>query len=125
MVLFPEGELRKCAEIPLKRFGRGVWHILHERPGTPVVVCWIEGGWGSYFSYFKGPPTKNKPMDLRHPVTVVVGEPQVLSPELLADQRLTRNYLMQECLRLRETLGLPPVAAEPPEEDAAKAAGEG
>ena len=49
--------------LPLSQFGQGVWHILHERPDTPVVVCWIEGGWGCYFSYYNGPPTVNKRFD--------------------------------------------------------------
>src|SRR5439155_1520244 len=46
LVIFPEGRMRRSEDKPLKMFGQGVWHILHERPDTPVVVCWIEGGWG-------------------------------------------------------------------------------
>ncbi len=56
VLIFPEGGLRKKEENLIKQFGQGVWHILNARPQTPVVVCWIEGGWGSYFSYFNGPP---------------------------------------------------------------------
>ncbi len=115
LVLFPEGELRKREDRPLKRFGQGIWHILRERPQTPVVVCWLEGGWGSYFSYFQGPPTKNKPLDFRRPVDIVVAAPQPVPPDILEDQARTRQYLMQQCLALRETLGLPPVA-EPVDE---------
>ena len=43
VLLFPEGSLRRREDRPLKLFGQGVWHILHQRPLTPVVVCWIEG----------------------------------------------------------------------------------
>jgi 1-acyl-sn-glycerol-3-phosphate acyltransferase len=115
VVLFPEGEMRKRADKPLKRFAQGAWHILRERPETPLVVCWIEGGWGSYFSYFNGPPTRNKRFDLRHPVTIAIAAPQQLPAKLLDDQMETRHYLMRECLRMREALGLPPVALEQPE----------
>jgi 1-acyl-sn-glycerol-3-phosphate acyltransferase len=106
VVIFPEGALRKKEEQFLRLFGQGVWLILKERPQTPVVVCWIEGGWGSYFSYFKGPPTKNKRMDFWRHIDIAVTEPQLLSPELLADQRATRAYLMQECANARKHLGL-------------------
>src|SRR5207244_9486788 len=63
VLIFPEGFLRRKEEKLLKLFGQGVWRILKEVPNTPVVVFWIEGGWGSYTSYKDGPPMKNKKMD--------------------------------------------------------------
>ena len=111
LVIFPEGRLRRKEELPLRMFGQGVWHILCERPDTPIVVCWIEGGWGCYFSYFNGSPTKNKRIDVRRPIGIGVGVPQVLGPELLADQRATRLYLMERCLEARKYLGLEALAA--------------
>ncbi len=56
LVIFPEGMLRRRDDQPVRHFGQGVWHILKERPTTPVIACWIEGGWRSYFSYYNGPP---------------------------------------------------------------------
>jgi len=112
VVIFPEGAMRRRASLPLRKFGQGVWHILSERPQTPVVVCWIEGGWGSFFSYCNGQPTKNKRMDIRRRIDVAVGTARVLSPELLKDQRATRSYLMRECLQTRRYLGLEPLAQE-------------
>ncbi len=56
VLLFPEGILRRKEEQLLMPFGQGVWHILNELPLTLVVVCWIEGGWGSFASYRGGPP---------------------------------------------------------------------
>jgi 1-acyl-sn-glycerol-3-phosphate acyltransferase len=112
LVLFPEGRLRRRDDEPLKMFGQGIWHILRERPGTPVIPCWIEGGWGSFFSYCGGPPMKNKPFDIRRPLGIAVGEPLVLSEEILADPRKTRLYLMERCLEVRKYLGLEPVALQ-------------
>lgn len=117
LVIFPEGRLRRTEEVPLRMFGQGVWHILKDRPKTPVVVCWIEGGWGSYFSYFNGLPTKNKKFDVRHPIGIAIGEPQLLDVEILADQRKTRLYLMEQCLDMRKYLGLEPLEIQCAEKD--------
>ena len=117
LMLFPEGGLRRREETPLKFFGQGVWHILHERPTTPVVVCWIEGGWGSFFSMYKGPPTKNKPIDFRRPIRIGFATPEIIAPDILADQRRTRSYLMEKCLHAREYLGLPALSVKRDERD--------
>ena len=72
-----------------------------------MVLCWIEGNWGSYFSYKDGLPTRNKKFDLRRKIDIVLAEPRILSEEVLGDHRATRQYLQRECLALRRTLGLP------------------
>jgi 1-acyl-sn-glycerol-3-phosphate acyltransferase len=111
--LFPEGAVRRKDEVLLRPFGQGVWRILEARPHTPVVVCWIEGNWGSYFSYAGGPPMRNKRLDWWRRIDIVFTEPCVLPPELLADQRATRTHLWRACLDARRVLGLP-VPASPP-----------
>lgn len=120
LVIFPEGRLRRTEEQPLKMFGQGVWHILRERPNTPVVVCWIEGGWGCFFSYFEGAPTKNKKFDLAYPIGIAVGAAHVLSEQTLADHRATRKYLMEQCGQMRKHLGLEPVGVEKAEVETAE-----
>jgi 1-acyl-sn-glycerol-3-phosphate acyltransferase len=119
LLIFPEGQLRRTAEPTLRLFGQGVWHILQEMPQTPVVVCWIEGGWGSFSSYDRGPPMKNKRLDWRRPIDVAVEEPQVIPPKVLADPLVTRTFLMRACRECRRYLGLevPPGQAVKPEED--------
>jgi 1-acyl-sn-glycerol-3-phosphate acyltransferase len=112
VIIFPEGWLRRYEDRPLRNFGQGVWHILRQRPQTPVMVCWTEGGWGSYTSRKGGPPLVNKRPDIRRRIDIGVGEPQTLDPALLADQRATRAYLMQACLDSRRHLGLPPLALD-------------
>lgn len=104
--LFPEGRLRRVPEPSVRHFGQGIWHILRQRPGTPVVACWTEGGWGSYTSYFNGPPTVRKRFDWWRHIDVAVSVPQVLPEEILADQRATRLYLMRAVLEARGLLGL-------------------
>jgi 1-acyl-sn-glycerol-3-phosphate acyltransferase len=106
LLIFPEAQLRRTAEPGLRLFGQGVWHILQEMPQTPVVVCWIEGGWGSFSSYDRGPPMKNKRLDWRRPIDIAVEKPQVLPPEVLADPLVTRTFLMRVCRECRRYLGL-------------------
>jgi 1-acyl-sn-glycerol-3-phosphate acyltransferase len=106
VLIFPEAILRRRADQLLRPFGQGIWHILQELPDTPVVVCWIEGAWGSFTSYCNGPPFKNKHPDWRRPIDIGVAEPRILPPEVLADQRATRAWLMRACLDCRRYLGL-------------------
>jgi 1-acyl-sn-glycerol-3-phosphate acyltransferase len=123
VVVFPEGYLRRVAEPSVRMFGQGVWRILQARPETPVVVCWIEGGWGSYTSYAGGKPTKNKRMDFWRRIDVAVSESQLVPPDILADSRSTRLYLMRACLQARGYLGLdvPPLPEMVEEESEGRA----
>lgn len=109
VMIFPEGYLRRKEEIPMRRFGRGVWQILAVRPQTPVVACWIEGGWGSIVSHKGSPPLKGKKFKLFAPIDIGVREPMVVPPEILADQMKTRLFLMNEVSLARVPLGLPPL----------------
>jgi acyl-[acyl-carrier-protein]-phospholipid O-acyltransferase/long-chain-fatty-acid--[acyl-carrier-protein] ligase len=123
VVIFPEGGMRRREENYLRQFGQGVWHILRERPTTPVAVCWIEGGWGSFFSYFRGPPTKNKRFDFWRRIDIAVGPVHTLDPDLFSDHRTTRAHLMRLCLETRRYLGLEPLGP-PPSVDELVPAGE-
>jgi 1-acyl-sn-glycerol-3-phosphate acyltransferase len=107
LLVFPEGALRRKEEQSVRYFGQGVWRILKERPETPVIACWIEGNWGSFTSYFKGPPTVNKRLDWRRPIGLGMASPRLLDAGVLADQRATRAFLMRACLEARTYLGLP------------------
>jgi 1-acyl-sn-glycerol-3-phosphate acyltransferase len=123
VLIFPEGQVRRRADQPLRPFARGIWHVLKERPATPVLVCWVEGGWGSFASYAGGPPLKNKRLDWRRPIGVAMAAPQVLDAALLDDHRATRSHLLQACLDARRHLGLeplpPPTVREPVGSDSA------
>jgi 1-acyl-sn-glycerol-3-phosphate acyltransferase len=114
VVIFPEGYLRRKEEVELRRFGRGVWHILSQRPATPVYSFWVEGGWGSYVSYKGGPPTKNKKIDFWRRVRIGGIPPVVVDPEILKDHITTRFYLMEKVAEARGPIGLPPLAIARP-----------
>jgi 1-acyl-sn-glycerol-3-phosphate acyltransferase len=112
VLIYPEAQLRRREDQPLRMFGQGVWRILRELPQTPVVVCWIEGGWRSFTSYYNGPPLRGKWLDFWRRIDIAVEAPQILDPALLADQHATRRYLMQRCLACRGYLGLPVLTGE-------------
>lgn len=113
VLIFPEGWLKRREEQSVRRFGQGVYQILREKPRTPVIACWIEGGWGSYTSFWNGPPSKNKKMDFFRRIRIGISSPQVLSLEVLSDQIHTRRHLMQACLHARTYLGLPELPLPP------------
>lgn len=106
LLVFPEGMLRRKEEQLTRPFGQGVWLLLRERPETPVITFWIEGGWGSWASYKDGPPMKGKRLDWWHAIDIAVAEPRLLPPEVLADGRATREYLRRAVLECRRYLGL-------------------
>ena len=106
VVLFPEGYLRRKEEQPLRRFGRGMWKILAERPQTPVFACWIEGNWGSYFSHRGGPPTKGKRMDILRRIDIGIVGPLVIDPAMLEDHLAVRSFLMHQVSAARVSMGL-------------------
>jgi 1-acyl-sn-glycerol-3-phosphate acyltransferase len=109
VVLFPEGYLRRKEEQPIRRFGRGVWQIVSAKPELPVYACWIEGSWGSFFSYMNGKPTKNKKFDRLRKIRIAVRKIEPLLPETRASHMATRQALLAEVVKCRELLGLPDV----------------
>jgi 1-acyl-sn-glycerol-3-phosphate acyltransferase len=120
VVIYPEGYLRRTEAQPLKRFGQGVWRILQACPDVPVVPCWIEGAWGSKFSYAGGPPgSKGKKMDFFRRIVVRMMPPIVVPLEILAEGMATRLYLMNRVIDAHNsetTTPLPHVSANLPEE---------
>src|SRR5262245_13079104 len=113
VLIFPEGWLKRKEEQTMRRFGQGIYQILREKPNTPVVACWIEGGWGSYMSFKGGPPTVNKKPDFLRLIRIGISEPEVLSLDLLHDGLATRRHLMLKCLHARTYLGLPELPPPP------------
>jgi 1-acyl-sn-glycerol-3-phosphate acyltransferase len=109
VVLFPEGFLRRKEAVQLRRFGRGVWQILRDRPQTPVFACWIEGAWGSYLSHRGGPPMKGKRIDFWRRIRIGVIGPLAVDPITLKDHMATRTFLMRQVSEARRPLGLEPL----------------
>ena len=70
--VFPEGGLSRTGQ--LKAFKPGLQKILR---GTdaPIIPMWLEGMWGSVFSFSGGKFFWKWPEKLRRPLTLYIGEP--------------------------------------------------
>ncbi len=109
VVVFPEGWLRRREDRPLRRFARGIYLILSARPNTPVLPCWIEGGWGSMFSHKFGPPLENRQFDFWRKIRVGMLAPRALDADTLKAHMATRQHLMKLVVEARAQLGLPAI----------------
>jgi 1-acyl-sn-glycerol-3-phosphate acyltransferase len=110
VVLFPEGYLRRKVDVELRRFAQGVWRILLAAPNTPVMACWIEGAWGTKYSWRNGPPGKNKHMDFRTLIRVGFTSPEIVPAQVMSDSMATRIYLMNQVSNARTHVELEPLA---------------
>ncbi len=106
VLIFPEGTLRRLEAPSTKLFGRGVAMLVQQVPEAMVIPVWIEGGWGSYFSYAGGQPGENKRYDYKRAISVAFGLPMQFTAEDLADQRILRRRLRSEVHACRGLLGL-------------------
>jgi acyl-[acyl-carrier-protein]-phospholipid O-acyltransferase / long-chain-fatty-acid--[acyl-carrier-protein] ligase len=70
--LFAEGELTRTG--CLQEIKRG-FELMARRADAPVIPMWIEGAWGSVFSFERGRFFRKIPYKLPYPLTVVLGEP--------------------------------------------------
>ena len=69
--LFPEGRISRTGS--LLRLQRGYTFLARES-GVPVVPVWLDGTWGSVFSFSEGRYFFKKIRRLPYPVSVVFGE---------------------------------------------------
>lgn len=70
--LFAEGELTRTG--CLQEIKRG-FELMARKAGAPVIPMWLDGAWGSVFSFERGRFFKKIPYSLPYPLTVVIGEP--------------------------------------------------
>ena len=59
----------------LRQFGRGVWQILSGTAGDAGDRLLIEGGWGSFTSYFSRSADEEQTLDGWRPITIGLSEP--------------------------------------------------
>jgi acyl-[acyl-carrier-protein]-phospholipid O-acyltransferase / long-chain-fatty-acid--[acyl-carrier-protein] ligase len=70
--MFPEGFMTRTGHV--QQFKRGI-EIMARKAGVPIVPLYIDGLWGSTFSYEGGHLLKRWPSRLRRRVRIVCGKP--------------------------------------------------
>lgn len=102
--LFGEGELTRTG--CLQEIKRG-FELMVRKAGTPVIPVWMDGAWGSIFSFERGKFFKKMPYRLPYPMTLVF-EPAMSASEANAES--VRGAMLQgsaQALRVRaEATGL-------------------
>ncbi len=99
--LFPEGTLTRTGG--LGRLQRG-FAIIAKEAGVPSVPVWMDGTWGSVFSFSGGRYFFKRPRAFPYPVRVAFGEP--LSSECASPERLRERLwdLSERCYQERPFL---------------------
>lgn len=69
--LFPEGKITRTGT--LEALERG-FELIARRANCPIVPVWVDGSWGSIFSYERGPGFRKRPYRIPHPLSVAFGE---------------------------------------------------
>ncbi len=77
VVLFPEGQLTRTGV--LCELERG-FEIIAKNAQVPILPVWVDGSWGSIFSFERGRYFKKMPYGLPYGLSVAVGEP-IQSPK--------------------------------------------
>ena len=70
--LFPEGQITRCGAMNEIRKG---FEIMVRQAGVPVVPVYLDGLWGSIFSFERGRVFTKRPRFERNPIIVQFGEP--------------------------------------------------
>jgi acyl-[acyl-carrier-protein]-phospholipid O-acyltransferase/long-chain-fatty-acid--[acyl-carrier-protein] ligase len=70
--LFAEGELTRTG--CLQEIKRG-FELMARKSGAPLIPMWLDGAWGSVFSFERGRFFNKVPYQLPYPLTVVVAQP--------------------------------------------------
>jgi acyl-[acyl-carrier-protein]-phospholipid O-acyltransferase/long-chain-fatty-acid--[acyl-carrier-protein] ligase len=102
--LFAEGELTRTG--CLQEIKRG-FELMVRKAGAPVVPVWMDGAWGSIFSFERGKFFKKMPYRLPYPMTLVFESPILATDANAESVRLAILRGSSRALRVRaEATGL-------------------
>jgi acyl-[acyl-carrier-protein]-phospholipid O-acyltransferase/long-chain-fatty-acid--[acyl-carrier-protein] ligase len=78
VVLFPEGQLTRSGG--LCELERGC-ELIARKSGSPVFPLWVDGSWGSIFSYERGRFFRKVPYRIPYGISVALGEQIAAGPK--------------------------------------------
>lgn len=105
LCIFAEGSITRTGF--MMPFRRGFEQILKRaKPDVPIVPGYIDGMWGSIFSYQRGKFFWKWPREWRYPVTIAFGKP--MSAKSTAEEvREQVQLLGVDCAKLRKSVQRP------------------
>jgi acyl-[acyl-carrier-protein]-phospholipid O-acyltransferase / long-chain-fatty-acid--[acyl-carrier-protein] ligase len=89
VVLFPEGQLTRTGA--LCELERG-FELIAKGAKVPVLPVWVDGSWGSIFSFERGRFFKKIPYGIPYGLSIAVGEP-------LTEPKINRQILQSALLK--------------------------
>ncbi|MFN0056314.1 MAG: acyl-[ACP]--phospholipid O-acyltransferase [Planctomycetales bacterium] len=96
--IFAEGSLTRTGQ--LQPFQRGLLKIV-EGTGAPVIPVYLDGLWGSIFSFFQGKFFWKRPRKWRYPVGILFGAP-LRDPDNVHEVRSAVQNLGVEAMQYRK-----------------------
>jgi acyl-[acyl-carrier-protein]-phospholipid O-acyltransferase/long-chain-fatty-acid--[acyl-carrier-protein] ligase len=97
LCLFPEGQLTRTGG--LNSLQRG-FELIGRMAKCPLVPVWVDGSWGSIFSFESGRYFKKRPTQVPYELSVAFGEPLDAGD---TDTRLVRNRMLEASAAAIET----------------------
>lgn len=104
--IFPEGQLTRTGT--LQELKRG-FELIARQAGSPLVPTWIDGAWGSIFSFEGNRFFTKLPQRLRHGICVAFGPP--MSPESATVESIRHGMLEASAMALADRAGGDPACA--------------
>lgn len=100
--IFPEGQLTRSGCLTPIRRGM---ELIARRAKAPIIPLFMDGLWGSIFSYHRNRFFTKRPRRFPYPFTVAVGEP--LNPETFSNRTVLRAFreLSSRCLEAADGNG--------------------
>ena len=100
--IFPEGQLTRTGCLTPIRRGM---ETIARRANAPIIPIYMDGLWGSVFSYFRSRFFTKLPHQMPYPFTVAVGKP--LRPRLASTTEVLRAFrdLSAQCLEATDDGG--------------------
>jgi acyl-[acyl-carrier-protein]-phospholipid O-acyltransferase/long-chain-fatty-acid--[acyl-carrier-protein] ligase len=98
--LFPEGQITRLGTVNELKKG---FELMARQGGAQVLPVYLDGLWGSIFSYQGGGFFKKRPKHLRYPVDVYFGEPMEAKAATAKAVREAIVALSAEALPARKT----------------------
>ncbi|MEI6871090.1 MAG: AMP-binding protein [Verrucomicrobiota bacterium] len=99
--MFPEGEISRSGN--LLRLQRG-FELIARKAGKPVIPVWLDGLWGSIFSYSGGRYFFKWPRQIPYPVTIAFGEQIAANEATVSRVRESLLSLGELCFQRRPFL---------------------